>query len=304
MYMDCTTPNMSYTIADSFWDGCYRWGITKSPPSSAIFPAIYYRDIHCDYVVRQKLGEGTWGFVRRVQKRTTEPRKANIKNYACKTILKSKLDDPILLRREVFNFDRCQQAGVPHIAKLVDLYEDLNAVHIIMEECQGQELYDEISAGGLDEEITATIIYQSLVALSFMHNVCQVCHRDIKASNFLFNDTFYGTGITEAKDVDIRLIDFGFSIHVQLPSSNDPIEETGWPSAEESEPALLTEESEPELLKQEADSKALEEVVVQDTDSKSIGDNTTATAATTAIKPTLDAVDEKLFNANGHLTSE
>ncbi|KAL3902835.1 MAG: hypothetical protein SGILL_010679, partial [Bacillariaceae sp.] len=205
---------------DYFWDVLYNSGVTSAPSDSAIFRQ-HYRDIHKDYVFGQQLGVGTWGTVKRVSKRTLELRKVNVKHYACKTILKSHLDDdPILLRREVFNFERCQMAATPHIAKLVDVYEDLNAVHIIMEECGGQELYDEIAAGGLDEDIIARIMWQGLTALSFMHEVCHVCHRDLKASNFLFNDQFLGVGITDEKDVDIRIIDFGFSVHVNPPKQD------------------------------------------------------------------------------------
>ncbi|KAL3918279.1 MAG: hypothetical protein SGILL_004313 [Bacillariaceae sp.] len=305
---------------DYVWDILYNAGITSAPPDSAIFPQ-HYRDINRDYVFHQQLGVGTWGTVKRVSKRTLELRKVDVKKYACKTILKSHLDDPILLRREVFNFERCQMAATPHIAKLVDVYEDLNAVHIIMEECGGQELYDEIATGGgLDEDIIARIMWQGLTALSYMHEVCHVCHRDLKASNFLFNEQFLGVGITDEKEVDIRIIDFGFSIHVNLPkeeSDNIAVEE----QLEDSKPEEPVEaeatnsenpndnDKEEEKTKEESKDKKEETagVLVEPEDAKSISENTATTAATAIPAlgaPVNDPTDVKLLSANGVLTSE
>ena len=85
--------------------------------------------------------------------------------YACKTIPKSKLYDRELLRREVYNLNRCQKMTMMnttsltsnssdsdssisendnYIIRLLDVIEDRKSIHIITELCEGGELYDYI----------------------------------------------------------------------------------------------------------------------------------------------------------------
>lgn len=217
---------------DYVWDVFYTAGLTSTPPSSAIFPE-YYKDIRRDYTSvgnsdMAVMGRGTWGVVRKVQRRSNEMRKAHMPKFACKTILKSKLSDPVLLRREVYNLKRCQAA--PHVVQLVDVYEDYDAVHIIMEECKGMELYEELQVAGeegLDEEVAANIIHQALTSLAYMHEVYHVAHRDIKASNFMF--AHLNLMKEDGKELEIKLIDFGFSKHVVStpPEGGDVVKKVG-----------------------------------------------------------------------------
>jgi serine/threonine protein kinase len=191
-------------------------------------------------------------------------------------------------------------AATPHIAKLVDVYEDLNAVHIIMEECEGQELYDEVAAGGLNEDLIARIMWQGLTALSYMHNVCHVCHRDLKASNFLFNKHFLGEGITDEEDIDIRIIDFGFSIHVNVPKKNEA-------EAHDKPADAIAPENDNADKSDEKDKKNVNgSGKLEPDDIKSISENTAATATTSPMlgAPANDPTDHKLLSANGVMTSE
>jgi serine/threonine protein kinase len=227
---------------DYVWDLLHSVGLTTTPPESAIFPDCY-RDVRRDYVIdgAQVVGVGSWGTVRRVKLRNVPAdgdfHSINNQSFACKTILKSALPDKELLRREVYNLYRCQDTASSspcsyqhhhdhhNIIRLLDLYEDLYAIHIIMELCTGGELYDQIIDTykrnnikcGLDETICAQIIHQILQGLAYMHDVCRVCHRDLKASNFLcVRSCGVNTGNGENTPPEIRIIDFGLSKYVPL----------------------------------------------------------------------------------------
>ena len=165
--------------------------------------------------------------------------------YACKTIPKSKLYDRELFRREVYNLNRCQgqavitknkQGSTTGIIRLLDVLEDRYAVHIITELCNGGELLDYVSKEhertgmGLrgkalspsstfqsmyekDEGRCASIVHQILMTFLVLHQEARVCHRDAKASNFVFcSKPSYVPG-----SLELKLIDFGLSKFVGSP---------------------------------------------------------------------------------------
>ena len=155
--------------------------------------------------------------------------------YACKTITKINPYDRDLLQREVFNLNRCQMtmqsnSNNNNVIRLLDVIEDRFSIHIITEFCSGGELYDFIvqqhnqhnGGRGLrgrtvgnnkdddddDEELRcATIIYQILTALRFLHDDVGICHRDMKASNFVFVKH-------PLLSLELRIIDFGLSKYI------------------------------------------------------------------------------------------
>jgi serine/threonine protein kinase len=187
--------------------------------------------------------------------------------YACKTIPKSKLYDRELLRREVYNLNRCQKMTMMtttsltsngsdssisdnnnYIIRLLDVIEDRESIHIITELCEGGELYDYIvdehkhTGRGLrgkclssvsstidddkddsdhdhdyEELRCATIIFQILTAFQFLHDDVNICHRDMKASNFVFVQK-PSISITS---LELRIIDFGLSKYVGKQNNND-----------------------------------------------------------------------------------
>ena len=117
------------------------------------------------------------------------------------------------------------------VIRLLDVLEDRWSVHIITELCEGGELFDYVRnehertgrglrgkalsplsshADGLldgDEIRCATVVCQILTALRFLHEDASVCHRDLKASNFVFVDRpSYVPG-----SLNLKLIDFGLS---------------------------------------------------------------------------------------------
>ncbi|CAI5518243.1 unnamed protein product [Closterium sp. Naga37s-1] len=87
------------------------------------------------------------------------------------------------LRAEVAAMRRL--AGHAHVVRLLAVYEDDHAVHVVMELCTGGDLYDLLTAATtLPEPIAAQLTSQILKALSHCHRN-GILHRDIKPENIL-----------------------------------------------------------------------------------------------------------------------
>jgi serine/threonine protein kinase len=92
--------------------------------------------------------------------------------------------------------------------KMVDIFEDVEFVHIVTEKYVGGELFDLIierttETGCFDEVSAATIVKSLLEAVAYLHRN-GIVHRDIKPENILF--------VTQDNDdLSVKLIDFGLS---------------------------------------------------------------------------------------------
>jgi calcium-dependent protein kinase len=98
----------------------------------------------------------------------------------------------------------------PNILGIKEVYEDLKNIWIIMEYCEGGDLFDFITKspqGKLDDLNTIDIILQILNALNYLHNQVSICHRDIKPENFLIT-------INEQNRPIPKLIDFGIAQYI------------------------------------------------------------------------------------------
>lgn len=90
----------------------------------------------------------------------------------------------------------------PHIARLEQVYETDEEIHLVMEYMAGGELYDSLKQlKAYTEEASAHTAYQMLLAVSYLHSR-NICHRDLKLENFLYE----GGGSDH-----LKLIDFGFA---------------------------------------------------------------------------------------------
>jgi len=138
-------------------------------------------DISADYELGRELGRGEFG----VTYLCTD--ESNGEKYACKSISKKKLRTAVDIedvRREVQIMRHLPKH--PNIVTLKDSYEDDQAVHIVMELCEGGELFDRIVARGHYTERAAAAVMKTIV------EVVQMCHkhgvllRDLKPENFIF----------------------------------------------------------------------------------------------------------------------
>jgi calcium-dependent protein kinase len=124
---------------------------------------------HCSCKLRNSydfgrtLGKGQFGTTRLVtDKKTGEV-------LACKSISKRKLvtpEDIADVQREVQIMHHL--AGHPNVVTLRGAYEDKHHVHIVMEVCQGGELFDRIVERGKYTEKDAAEAIRTIVKVSYV----------------------------------------------------------------------------------------------------------------------------------------
>jgi calcium-dependent protein kinase len=119
-------------------------------------------------------------------------------------LIKKSLIDPKLGKEGVMaEFKMLKTLDHPNILRVFEAYEDSTYIYIVTELLTGGELFDMlIKEGKFDEEKTAEIARQTLVALAYCH-ASQLAHRDLKPQNLLIESK-------EGK-IFIKLIDFGLS---------------------------------------------------------------------------------------------
>lgn len=131
-------------------------------------------DIRKTYKVSYHIiGSGAFGTVRSCVHRSTREK------YAVKSISKKgNVKNAILLKNEIALVQRVNHR---HVVKVVDVIQDLEYIHIVMEECMGGDLFDKIVKHGikLTEERAGEIIGSLLDAIAYLHDR-DIVHRDLK----------------------------------------------------------------------------------------------------------------------------
>ncbi|CAM8961699.1 hypothetical protein QQ045_004050 [Rhodiola kirilowii] len=156
-------------------------------------------DILEHYELGRELGRGEFGVTYMCTDINTGER------LACKSISKNKLKTPVDIedvRREVEIMKHLPTH--PNIVTLKKTFEDDHAVHIVMELCEGGELFDRIVARGHYTERAAANVTRTIVEVVQMCHKHGVIHRDLKPENFLFAN--------EKETAPLKAIDFGLSI--------------------------------------------------------------------------------------------
>ncbi|NP_001266123.3 calcium-dependent protein kinase 32-like [Cicer arietinum] len=157
------------------------------------------REIEVRYELGRELGRGEFG----ITYLCTD--KENGEELACKSISKKKLRTLVDIedvRREVEIMKHMPKH--PNIVTLKDTYEDDNAVHLVMELCEGGELFDRIVARGHYTERAAAAVTKTIVEVVQMCHKHGVMHRDLKPENFLFAN--------KKETAALKAIDFGLSV--------------------------------------------------------------------------------------------
>lgn len=95
-------------------------------------------------------------------------RKSDGAKRAVKLILKSRVKRHELLIREV---SIMKQLDHPNIVKLFEIFEDRNYIYMVMELCEGGELFDMlIDTGVFTEEKAYKVVRQMLLAINYLHD--------------------------------------------------------------------------------------------------------------------------------------
>lgn len=149
-----------------------------------------------DYEVTSTvLGSGANGAVHMALSKSSS-RKVAVKSFSLANMNDFELN---LLSVEVGNYLSMDH---PHIARLLDVYESADHIHLVMECMSGGDLVERVESRSRFTETEARdAIRQILLALNYMHSSGFV-HRDVKPDNVLYD--------TNGGD-HLKLIDFGFS---------------------------------------------------------------------------------------------
>lgn len=154
-------------------------------------------NIHDVYTFGDLIGAGHFSKVRKGFLKQDESNRI----YAIKSIRKDLVkSNSHLLKREL---EILRTVDYPAIAEFYESYGNDKCTHFVVEYCEGGTLSKFIKKNNrLDEDIAIGIFFEILLAVNYLHNQ-GICHRDIKAGNFLLSKCKTGT--------KVKMIDFGLS---------------------------------------------------------------------------------------------
>lgn len=166
-------------------------------------------------LTKEVLGIGEFGQVFKAKRKKTkkdwkesDDKIENTEYVAVKVITKSKIkskndvDDERAIRAEIRILNTLDH---PNIVKYYEEYENDKYMYLVMEYCEGGDMYDIIAQlqkenKGFSEKEAAKIMETLLRAINHCHEN-KICHRDLKPENIMIGSE----GL-------IKIIDFGLSI--------------------------------------------------------------------------------------------
>ena len=147
-----------------------------------------------EYVIKETIGKGTFSTVKLGEHIKTKEK------VAIKILNKEKIkatEDLVRIKRE---FKILSMMDHPNIIKTYKISENTKNYYIIMEYCDGGELFNYIvEKEKLDQNEASMFFYQLINALEYIHSL-GIAHRDLKPENLLL-----------VENKIIKIIDFGLS---------------------------------------------------------------------------------------------
>ena len=147
-----------------------------------------------DYIIKKTIGSGTFSTVKLGTHRITQ------KKVAIKILDKNKIESRDDLERIIREMQILTEMHNPFVIKVYKIYEDKNNFLIIMEYCEGGELFSYIvKKKRLSEEEASYFFFQLINGIEYIHSK-GIAHRDLKPENLLLS-----------KNKILKIIDFGLS---------------------------------------------------------------------------------------------
>eukprot|EP00347_Sterkiella_histriomuscorum_P008991 403342946 len=159
------------------------------------------KEIESSYKIKETLGQGSFGCVKRIQHKILR------EDRALKILKKSGIKSETEFIHEI---SMLQQLDHPNVLKYYECYQDDYNFYIVTEYCKGGELLNFlIEHRAFNEGVASNIMQQILSAVSYCHGK-GIVHRDLKTENILIKDA-----TENIFDVQIKIIDFGISCKIQ-----------------------------------------------------------------------------------------
>jgi serine/threonine protein kinase len=190
-------PNNTRTYLCPTKEECKDWILTLRKVTG-------YEDLNEIFEIKEKVGEGKYGIVKRCIQKTTN------REAAIKIVKKILMDQESMnqLNIEIEILKMCQH---PNIIKLYDIFENQEYLFIsncflilVTEYCKGGDLYKYLEKRkfNLSEARASEISLQLATALYYIQSY-SIVHRDIKPENILLSD--------DSDNAEVKLLDFGLS---------------------------------------------------------------------------------------------
>jgi len=180
--------NMTFSVDDNHHSDIWR---------EILGPKVLNMDIHMHFTPKSTLGEGGFGKVFLVE------RKSDHKMFAAKAFKKSGLiQKPHRIGMIKTETELLIDLRHPNIVSFEEAHETFNTIYIIMEYIRGVPLIKTIGDKPVDTAQRRKIMKDLLNALVYLRNR-RIIHRDIKPDNIIITPS-----------LEVKLIDFGVGFYL------------------------------------------------------------------------------------------
>ena len=146
------------------------------------------------YEFESEIGSGAYGKVIKAKERSSGG------YFAIKIIQKNRVVEFQTFKQEI---EILTILDHPNIVKLIECYETDRLCYLVLEYCEGGELFQKLGKEKNFSELKAAVIMRKLLSAVVYCHSNRICHRDLKPENCLLVDN--------SDNSDIKIIDFGLA---------------------------------------------------------------------------------------------
>lgn len=149
------------------------------------------------YTFDCELGKGAYGTVLKAREISSN------RQVAIKIIQKNRVLESHTFKHEI---EVLRNLDHPNIVRLLEFFETERLCYLVLEYCEGGELFQKLAKERNFSELTAAHIMRKLISgVLYCHNN-GLCHRDLKPENCLMVDN--------GEESDVKIIDFGLAMYI------------------------------------------------------------------------------------------